>query len=335
VARSYQVKGVMTIASDLASKAVSYIVNKMGLMGPSMEVTETLFDKSLFYDSLEKAALPVARCAEARTLREALKKASHLRFPMVIKPADSAGSRGVRKVLSSADIEKEFEPTREFSRKGSVLLCEFIEGKEHGFEGFVLDGKLAFYLLTQKIMSPAPFFVEMGHIVPVLMSPEKVADLISLIERITGALDYKSGPLNADVILTEDGFKVVEMGARLGGNSLPQITRVHTGICTIKQTIRYALGEEPIFHKINSQPCAAYLLFAPKEGRLKGVDIPVDALADPHVAEISFDVKKGTFVRPAVSSNYRLGHVIATGMTGKDAAAKAMDIARAITIEVE
>ena len=128
---------------------------------------------------------------------------------------------------------------------------------------------------------------------------------------------------------------MLEMGARLGGNSLPQITRVHTGISTIKQTIRYSLGEEPIFHKVNSQSCAAYLLFAPREGRLKGVDIPVDVLTDPHVAEISLDVKKGTFVCPAISSNYRLGHVIATGITGKEAAAKAMQIADAITIEVE
>jgi len=335
VAKNFNVKGVMTIASDLASKAVSFIVNKMGLIGPSMKVTEILFDKGLFYEVLEKAALPFARCAEAKTVDEAVGKASLLKAPLIIKPADSAGSRGVRKLFSGKEIEKEFELARGFSRKGSVLLCEFIEGEEYGFEGFLLNGKLVFYLITRKIMSPPPYFVEMGHIVPVVMSPEKVKELAALIERIAWTLDYPSGPLNADIILAGDGFRVLEMGARLGGNSLPQITRVHTGISTIKQNIRYSLGEEPIFHKVNSQPCAAYLLFAPKEGRLKGLDIPVEVLADPHVAEISFDVKKGTPVRPAVSSNYRLGHVIATGMTGKEAAAKAMQIAEAITIEVK
>jgi biotin carboxylase len=335
VAQSYQVKGVMTIASDLASKAVAYIVNEMGLIGPNMETTEILFDKGRFYSLLEKVALPFARCAEARSIKEAGEKASHLRFPLIIKPTDSAGSRGVRKLFSVEEVRKEFKPTLEHSRKGSVLLCEFMEGDEYGFEGFLLNGKLVFYLITRKIMSPPPHFVEMGHIVPVVMSPEKVKELIALIEKIATELRLDGGPLNADIILTEDGFRVLEMGARLGGNSLPQITRVHTGICTVTQTIRYALGEEPVFYKINSQPCAAYLLFAPKKGTLKGVDIPVEVLADPHVAEISFDVRKGRHVGPAVSSNYRLGHVIATGMTGKEAAAHAQELAHAITIEVE
>jgi biotin carboxylase len=335
VARNYQVKGVMTIASDLASRAVSFIANKMGLTGPSMEVTETLFDKGSFYKLLEKAALPFARCAEARTLEEAREKAAKLRFPLIIKPSDSAGSRGVRKLNAKEGIEKEFQPTMEFSRKGSVLLCEFMEGDEYGFEGFLLGGKLVFHLVTRKIMSDAPYFVEMGHIVPVVMSPERAQKLVALIESIARALGYPSGPLNADLILAKDGFRVLEMGARLGGNSLPQITRVHTGICTIKQNIRYALGEEPIFHKMNSQPCAAYLLFAPRMGKLKGVSIPVDVMADASVAEISVDTREGTFVGPAISSNYRLGHVIATGMTGKEAAAKAIQLAKAITIEVE
>ncbi len=149
-------------------------MNKMCLLGPRVAVTEGSFDKTLFYKALEKAALPFARCAEARTLDEAQAKASQLKSPLIIKPADSAGSRGVRKLSSGRDVEREFELTREFSRKGSVLLCEFIEGDEYGFEGFMLDGKLVFHLVTRKIMSPPPYFVEMGHIVPVRMSPGKV-----------------------------------------------------------------------------------------------------------------------------------------------------------------
>jgi len=335
VARRYRVKAVMTIASDLASKAVSYIVGKMGLIGPSVEVTDTLFDKSRFYKVLEKAAVPFTRWVEVSSLDKALKKSSKLGFPLILKPSDSAGSRGVKKVFSQDDIRKEFNEILEFSLKGSVLLCEFIDGMEYGFEGFMHNGKLAFSFVTKKTMSPPPYFVELGHMVPVVMSPEKISQLKGLIEKIANAVGYASGPLNADVILSKDGFRILEMGARLGGNFLPQLTRVHTGICTIEQTIRYALGEEPVFFRQNSQPCAIHLLFSQKEGVLRGIDVPVEVLGDPNVAEITIDAKKGERVFPGISSNFRLGHVIATGITARRAADKAKELVERIKLDIE
>ena len=335
VARQYRVKAVMTIASDLASKAVSYIVSKMGLIGPSIEVTDTLFDKSRFYKVLEKAAVPFTRWVEVTSLEKALKKSSKLDFPLILKPSDSAGSRGVRKVFSGDDIKRGFNATLEFSLKGSVLLCEFIEGGEYGFEGFMYNGKLVFSLVTKKTMSPPPCFVEVGHMLPVVMSPEKVGELKNLVEKTANAVGYPSGPLNADVILSKDGFRLLEMGARLGGNFLPQLIRIHSGVCTIEQTIRYALGEEPVFNRQNSRPCAIHILFSQKEGVVRSIDVPVDVLADPGVAEITIDAKKGAHVFPGISSNFRLGHVIATGITARLAAEKAKELVERIKLDIE
>ena len=334
IAKEEKISGVLTIASNLAQLAASFIARELHLVAPRLEQVRTLFDKSSFYMLLEGERSRTAPWGEASTLAEANKLANSIGFPLILKPSDSAGSRGVRRLESLPDLRREFPVALSFSLKKTVILARFLKGKELGLQAFLIGGKAALAVVTEKIMTAPPYYVELGHLAPPDVRPEIYQQTISEAVAVAKGLGYLEGPLEADVILSPEGPVILEMGLRLGGSCLPQLVRAYTGVDITREVIKHALGETVTLEGGVRGPCCARLLFAKKEGRVTDVQVPEEVLLDSQLTEMSVDVKKGDFVNPAVSSNYRIGHVIARAPEAKLALKKAESLIEKIHLRI-
>ena len=237
------IDGICTFSSDVAVPSVGYVCDRLGLPGVSLRrSTVHVYQASLSGGSEagRAASSGLFGSALARTDLESLERELH--FPVVFKPVDSSGSRGVRLLhhASPDDVASAFAFAQSFSSSGTVCVEEFVGGTEFGGDGILLDGELAFLAITEKHLDG---FVVTGHSLPSTLAREDQDRVRKALEDCCRAVGYARGPLNFDVKVGPERVVVLEMSARNGGNGIPAVIKRATGVDVEEATIRLALGE--------------------------------------------------------------------------------------------
>ena len=166
-------------------------------------------------------------------------------FPIVVKPSDNSGSRGVSYVKSKENAALAYKYARDNSLDKLVIVEEFMEGKEVSVEAFVCEGRVIIVQITDKITTGAPHFVEMGHSQPSALDEAVIHDIKDVTIKAINALEIKGGPVHVEIIVTNDGAKIVELGARLGGDFIAtNLVPLSTGVDLVAATINWALGKD-------------------------------------------------------------------------------------------
>ncbi len=243
--RQIGIEGIISIGSDLAMNVVNYVAENMGLTGNSVEATRISTNKYAMREAFAEGGVPspISLMAGTDTDLSGLKDAE---FPMIVKPTDRSGSRGVNKVERFEDLKEAVETACEISFENKAVVEQFVEGDEYSIEYISCEGKHWLVAVTRKVTSGAPHFVETAHMQPWDLEPEVLEDLKSVCEHALDVLMLKNGAAHIEVkIDSNNTIRVIEIGGRMGGDFIgSDLVPLTTGYDYVGEVIRIAMGEK-------------------------------------------------------------------------------------------
>ena len=246
ICRAVRPVGVCSIASDLAAITVNYVAEGLGLVGNGMVSAMTATNKRLMRLAFEKAGLP--SCKSIPVNEDTDLSALPIQYPLIVKPTDRSGSRGIRKVTDPAELPAAVRFAREPSFEKKVLVEEFAEGREYSVEYLSWRGEHRFLAVTEKFTTGAPLFVETGHLQPPRhMDSATLAKIQALVPRVLDSLGVKYGASHTELKVDEKGdIRLIECGARMGGDCIgSDLVPLSTGVDFVRGVIDVACGREP------------------------------------------------------------------------------------------
>lgn len=334
VAKKYNIQGVFTTGTDVALPALGRVNDELNLMGPSYEACILSTNKILMKKAFKENGVPTAKFEIVHDLEQAENVANSIGYPVMVKAINSSGSRGITKANSDSELKVSWEFAKEYSKnKEGILIEEFLEGSEFGAQAFIFNEEVKLICAHNDIITLPPHCVPIGHSYP-FKNIEILAEVESVSKKAIKALKINNCAANLDLILTEDGVKVFEVGARMGATCLPELTEVYTGIDVTKQCMKIAMGEEPDFQAKKKQATSAMLITSKESGILKSIMIPYNLKNSPYVVNISVDVKEGDFVNEFQIGPDRIGEIIVKDNNVENAERRCIDFLSQIKIKL-
>lgn len=309
VARKYNIDGVMTYGSDVSSPGVSYVAEKLNLPGNPYSAAKILQRKDEFREFQKKTGLPhpcFVIIDEGFTGDKI-----NLHYPVLVKPSDSSGSKGLTIVASSKQLQSAIAKAREYSRCGTVVCEELLKSNILELDGDILiqNGKLTFgHYGHNYFLKESKLKVPIGEIMPGFFGEEVIDQLDDQLQKIITAFNLVTGCLNFDALLVEGKVVILDIGLRNGGNYVPDLIKMSTGVDLTEAAVYCALGVEyPIqeLHAAKPKPVMTYILNAKEEGQYTGIRYD-DEIVNNIKKSINF-VEFESEVEPFTRGDYALG----------------------------
>lgn len=318
VAQNEQVDGVLAYASDPAAPTAAYVAEIMHLPTSPYQSVEILCNKDLFRDFLKKNGFCTPEAKGYSDTSEALKdiNAGKFKFPIIVKPVDSSGSKGVSRVDFVGEAEEKLNYAMTFSRGKRIIVEEFVEkfGYQIAGDGLSIDGKLVFRCFANDHFNPKCVnpFVPIAASFPYNM-PKEVQDKVHAeIQRLLMLLHMKTCTYNFDMRIDKEcNVYLMEIAPRDGGNYIPQVIKYATGVDLVECSVKAAMGE--VIGDISLIPTngyyAYYAVHSLKNGILKEVIIDAD-FSEKHILENHLIKKAGDKISAFTGANTTLGCLI-------------------------
>ena len=258
IARAIRPAGVCSIASDLAAITVNYVAEGLGLTGNGMVSAMAATNKHLMRRAFEKAGLP--SCKSILVEEGMDLDALPLRYPLIVKPTDRSGSRGIYKVTDPKELPEALALAREPSFEKKVLAEEFAEGREYSVEYLSWRGEHRFLAVTEKFTTGAPLFVETGHLQPPRhMDAAALAKIQALVPRVLDSLGIRYGASHTELKIDDRGeIRLIECGGRMGGDCIgSDLVKLSTGVDYVRAVIETACGIAPQLESAGEKRVAA------------------------------------------------------------------------------
>jgi biotin carboxylase len=246
IAKSIGIDGILAYASDPAALTASYVSQKLKLPGNEVNAIRTLSDKGLFRSFLADNGFntPVYKTFTKYNEVERFFKSLHNRA--YVKPVDSSGSKGITCIEDIRDLKAAFDYALRLSRKGEVIIEKEIERKGphiHG-EAFVYKGELVFILLGDQYFSFVNKCAPISTTFPTIYHEDIMSEIRAKLTEILKLINFQTGGLNIEIIRDKsDKIFFLEIGARNGGNFMPELATLASGFKMAEANVNYALGE--------------------------------------------------------------------------------------------
>lgn len=279
IAEKENIDGIVAYASDPAAPTAAFVAEKLGLTSNSYTSVNTLSFKNNFREFLKSNEFYSPLAMSYEKFSDAFEEIDRFNFPVMIKPIDSSGSKGVRKIDNKSDLEQYFNYAMKFSRNKIIVIEEFFE-KDHpyliGGDCFVINGKVEYWGLLNchrsNLVNP---LVPIGKSYPLQLSKERISKVRQEIQRVVDTLHINHGAFNIEVMVDKnENVFIVEMGPRNGGNMIPELLNYIDGVDLVEATIESAMGNSYKFKDIeqnNSNIYATYNLHTHKTGTFDGI----------------------------------------------------------------
>lgn len=338
-AQKYRPDYIITSTSDAPVRTVAYVCEKLGMRSDiSYENAICATIKSDMRRRLSKYNIPIPEYYVCESFDDFLSAVSNFDAEFIVKPADSAASRGVKLLYDIEDVEKlkkQYEFTKSFSRNGIVMVEEVMHGPEVSVESFIIDGDIYIITITDKLVTERPYFVELGHSEPSQLPSDIQEEIEKLTKMAIRAIGIKNGTSHTEIIVTSSGPKIVEVAARLGGDYITsKLVPLSTGVDMVGNSVLLSLGRHVNITK-KVQKGSAIRFITAKKGIISNIVYDKKLLNIPGVVEIVIYCKIGDSVKEVQSSNDRLGHVITQAQNAEEAVKLAESILREIKIEIK
>ena len=316
VAREKQIDGIMSFGVDPGVIAASYVQNKMGLpsFGP-YESIEILQNKDRFRAFLQQHGFNVPQAKGFDSIEAAMQEAYWYPWPVIVKPTDSAGSKGVTRVEKVEDLRPALEYAMKHSLSGHVIVEEFIEkqGCSSDTDSMSVDGNLVFTsFCAQRFDADATNpYTPAAYSWPSTFTKEQETYLKSEIQRLITLLDLKTVVYNIETRIGTNGKPyIMELTPRGGGNRLCEMLRYATGVDMITAITRAIVGDKPapIEQKPYNGHWAEIILHADKSGIYDHLEISKELPAE--VIEKDLWVKTGDSVHSFEGANDAIGTLV-------------------------
>lgn len=314
LATRLKIDGIVAYASDPAAPTCAYVGNKLGLPSNPYESVLTLARKDLFRAFLDKHNFHTPISKSFYDKAEAREFAESLGAPFMVKPVDSSGTKGIRKIEALSDFDDAFDYALEFSREKKIVVEDFFvrSGYQVAGDGFIVDGKLVFRCFANEHFDYlVNAHVPIGESFPSIAEEWQQSEAHSETQRLLDLLGMKTGALNFDYHYDKNGkFSFLELGPRNGGNLIPEVICYAAGVDLIKYTVDAALGLDCRDLKMTPTDGfhACYMVHALKDGVVKEIWYG-DSMKDK-ILEESLYVNVGDSVNKFDGSNHTLGTMI-------------------------
>ena len=259
------IDGICSIASDLAVCTVCYVAEKMGLTGNSVLSATMSTNKHNMRIQFEKNGDPSPHSIQVNGYDDAA--GLDLTYPVIVKPIDRSGSRGITKVNSKAELEQAINRAIGLGFEKKALVEEFAAGYEYSVEYVSWKGQHTFLAMTQKYTTGAPNFIETGHLEPAPVSDEILASAKAVVEHALNSLGIEYGASHSEIKIDELGnIKIIEIGARMGGDCIgSSLVELSTGYDFVSAVIDIALGIEPKYVRENAGYSSIRFIFSQED----------------------------------------------------------------------
>lgn len=314
VAEEESVDGVLAYASDPAAPTAAYVAEKLGLPGSPYESVEILCNKDKFRAFLKEHGFCTPEARGYSNTSEALRDigAGMFKLPVIVKPVDSSGSKGVSRIDGVEEAKEKLEYAMSFSRGKRIIVEEFVEkfGYQIAGDGLSVDGRLVFRYFANDHFNPNCVnpFVPISASFPYNMPAEVQDKVHAEIQRLLTALDMRTTTYNFDMRIDKDyNVYLMEVAPRDGGNYIPDVIKYATGVDLVECSVKAAMGEKIDIGEV--KPSGFYSYYAVhslKDGILREVKIS----AEEHVLENHILVKPGDKIKAFTGANTTLGCLI-------------------------
>jgi biotin carboxylase len=314
LARKVRPDLIIAYASDPAAPVASYVSEELGLPGNPYASVRILSEKDLFRDFLTRNGFnaPVTRSfTEAGVLPEMV---NDMVFPVMVKPTDSSGSKGVSRVNEASRISEAAAYAFSFSRNQRIIVEEFVDsaGEQLHGDGFVENGELIFsFLGDHHYDTGINPYVPFSTTWPSRTSPETVQKVEREIAALIKKSGFERGPVNLEARVDREGrVFIMEIGPRSGGNFVPQVIRYATGFDMVKASFDVLLGKSIFIPERPNHFAAYYVIHSEYDGEL--VHLSTKEGLKPYIREFHQYIQPGGKVRSFQGANAAIGILLLT-----------------------
>ena len=316
VAKEKKVDGVISFGVDPGVVPAAYVQNKLGLpaIGP-LESVEILQNKDKFRAFLRDNGFNVPMARNYTDKGEALKDKRLWKYPIIVKPTDSAGSKGVTRVNNPDELEPALDYAFDHSFSNHIIIEDFLEkvGCSSDTDCYSDQGKLKFVSFSAQRFDPKADnpYAPVAYSWPSTFTKEQEVYLISEIQRLISLLGMKTSVYNVETRIATDGKPyIMEVTPRGGGNRLAEMLRYATGVDMITAYTRYSVGDdyEDIQQKPYNGHWAEVILHSNQDGIFNALEIAPEYL--PYVVERDLWVIPGDEVHAIKGANDAVGTLV-------------------------
>lgn len=245
ICRKIGIAGICSIASDLAATTVNFVAQQLGLSGNSMESNFKSTNKHAMRKAFEAHGDPSPKSILVDESTDLF--ALNLTYPIIVKPTDRSGSRGICKLETPEGLEEAVVAAMSQGFEKKALVEEYAEGREYSVEGISFQGKHYILAMTLKHTTGAPQFIETGHMEPAPVSPETFERVKQVVTHALDSLGIENSASHAELKIAEDGtIRLIEIGGRMGGDCIgSDLVYYSTGIDYVRAVIQVACGQQP------------------------------------------------------------------------------------------
>lgn len=315
VARKYNVSAIVTAATDKPLVMMARIAAELKLSFFSVETACWSTDKFQMKQRFIEGGVP---CAKGRLISKA-EDVAGLEFPIIVKPRDNSGSRGVKLCRSQEELQGCLNEAFEVSKLASVLVEEVIEGQEYSIESLHYDGKTEVLQFTEKKTTEFPYNVELGHRQPANLTDGQKQAIREIIGKIAACMKFENCPSHTELKINDRGIFVIETSPRLGGDYITStLVPLSTGINMEDQLLNIAMGEAVDTMTGHVEKASGVCFFCFPEGIVKHIDSQIlDVPSWPGVHHFNLKLREGDPVNKITSSLNRYGEFIVEGSDRK------------------
>lgn len=323
---------ITTSGSEVALKATAGVADRLKLpFHADPETIRRCQEKDAMRAGYEAGGVPVPPFARCETLADVERFAESHGYPLVIKPSRGWGQRGVARVDDASELEVAFEGAMSQSKSAglAMVVCEaFLDGGEFSVNGWIEDGTLVSYCVTERITVPGkrPLGVMVAELYGSGLPPEKEAQVVEAARLGAKALGHTRGPCYSQVMLGKRGAYLLETAARMGGGFDADVTRLASGVDLYERVLGVALDDRALERsgkKTEAHGAAIAKFLIGKPGVVRSIDGVEQARARRGVVEADVFIPVGGEVFPLTDSAKRAGYVLAFGDTREDVMATA------------
>lgn len=311
LARQKRIDFIFTYASDPATPTSAYVSDTLNLPGSSYQSVKLLSDKDLFRTFLHRNGFKVPGFIVTGKKYNS-KQVQRLKLPLVVKPVDSSDTKGVTVIDDVARLNDSIEHALTFSRKGKVIIEEFVDASKANLHGdaFFIEGEMVFCMLGDRIFSSDSNPLKPStELYPSRVSPELISHVEEIVSKIVKTSGFTFGAVNIEIRVDKnENIYIMEIGPRSGGTLTPETIAHSTGFNMLMATFDYFENKKPSVKTKTYQPAICFALHANKSGIFESIRYAPHL--NGYLAEKHIYVKKGELIKPYSEPGSTIGVLI-------------------------
>lgn len=320
--------------TEYGLEPASRCARELGVAGDNLDAVLLTRDKKKTRELLDRHDLSPVRHRICASLADATAFLGELGGrPMVLKPSDRGLSEGVV-VVGSAEALADGWAWAAAATTGPILAEEYLDGPEYSVESFSLEGRHEIVMITEKVTTELPRFIEVGHQAPARLAEPVREQVVELVTALLDLIGQRTGPAHTEIRLTADGPRVIESQTRAGGDQIWEMCELVTGVDLLSGTMAALVGL-PMPRRVPATKAAAIRFFSYENGRVAGVHGLTEAAAEEGVVRLVCTLRPGQEIGVLESSTSRQGYVLCGGDSTDDAVANAEATHDRVAVEWE